>query len=95
MGALQSGCSLTRGFGGNCPGEGAALLPEFASGMSPALVQPAARDLEDSPCAQEKKKSCILLKGGRWGLSQNVGSEEFLGVGELLCICEVQGAEHL
>lgn len=37
----------------------------------PSPVQPPARGLEDSACAQEKH-SC-------WGFSQNVGSEELVG----------------
>lgn len=41
-------------------------------------MQPAAGGLEDSPCAQGKN-SCTLLKGGRWGFLQNVGSEELVG----------------
>lgn len=41
--------------GGNCPSEGAALLPEFALGMSPALVQPATRRLEEKPLPTQKK----------------------------------------
>lgn len=73
------GCSLTHGLGGDCPGERAVLLPGFALGMSPALVQPAARGLEDSPCAQEKIFMHIMLKGRCWGFSQRVGSEELVG----------------
>lgn len=54
LGTVMWGCSLTHGFGGNCPGERTVLLPGFALGMSPDLVQPSAMGLEDSPCAQEK-----------------------------------------
>lgn len=88
------GCSLTCGFGGNCPGEGAALLPGFALGMSPALVQPAARGLEGSLCEQGKN-SCMLLKGGHWVSCKMWALKSFFGVWKLLCIWEVQGAKHL
>lgn len=89
------GCSLTHGFGGNCPDEGAVLLPGFALRMSPALVQPAARgSIGQSLCTGKKNHAyCLRVAVGvsckMWAL------KSLLVVWEFLCICEVQGAKHL
>lgn len=78
---------------GKCPGKGAVLLPEFTLGTSPALVQPAARGLEEKSLTAGKKLcgNCFRVSFGVAGKGWVLLSVS--GVWGLLPICEAQGAK--